>query len=66
MPGENHRSFIELTRELGERLGGEPFVNPIERAVAIATMPQRIGRADVWPPETLEEIRRIYAEMDGK
>lgn len=32
----------------------------------ITTPVARVGRADVWPPEELEKIRRIYAEDEGE
>jgi hypothetical protein len=64
---ENHRSFgiMPLVRQLGETLGGEPWVKQPEELPRVSPV-QRLGRADVWPPEVLAEIQRFYAEEDGK
>lgn len=58
-------SVIGLANQLGEKLGGEPWAKAIPSPPLIAP-PVRLGRADVWPADVLEEIRRFYAEEDGK
>jgi hypothetical protein len=54
-------AIMPLVRKLGEKLGGEPYARSIEPFPILAP-PQRLGRADVWPPEVLAEIQRFYAE----
>jgi hypothetical protein len=50
-------SILGMVDDLGERLNAPKAERPqrMERQIF------RLRRADVWPPEVLEEIRRIYA-----
>jgi hypothetical protein len=57
-------SVMRLAGELAEKLGGEPWIRPVEQPQIIDAPVARPGRADVWPPEVLEEIRRVYSGED--
>lgn len=48
---------LPLARELGEKLGGDPFVQPIERPDPIAP-PMRVNLS-LWPAEVREQMQRI-------
>ena len=50
-------SILDDVDALGERLGAPKA----ERPQLVERQAYRLRRADVWPPEVLAEIQRIYA-----
>lgn len=55
---ERLSGIMPLTRELGEKLGGDPWCKPIPELQAI-TGPQRPTRGR-WPADVWEEMQAIY------
>lgn len=59
--------FDRFIDELGT---GKPTLDTFARMAGldalprVETKPVRVGRADVWPPEVMAEIQRIYAEEE--
>lgn len=53
------KSIMDTARHLGGILG----YDPIPEIPLVETKPMRMTRADIWPPETLAEMKQIWSEM---
>ena len=53
-------SIEQLVDDLGEKLGGDPWIKPVEKPQPVETPVRRFSNPDVWPAEEWERMQRIW------